>query len=410
MLAPKPTSSGVQPRNARRRHVRLRDDQVAAPARLERAAEVRVRLAEVARIASITSSGTWVPPGPSRNAIGRSSAVKRRRTASTSSATALIARRGRSPASGSAASRSASYRRNIRAPLSSSSAVTSSGSGRARTSNATPTSTNAYRPSSSRRVTVPCGLGRGLDRGAASVVAQAREGALRDRGEHEMLRQPVRDRARAASPPSARSAPPRLERRRVLERLRLHPADATGSRLRHACAVGSAVPDVLAPGLRAIFCGINPGRRSAAAGAHFANPRNDFWRLLADARPDARACSSRPSSTRSSTTALGSRTRRRARRGEVSELRRRRLRRIGRAARAARARSDAGADRIRRQDRVRRPVPRAARARASGALLASTRLFVLPSTSPANAAVPYEERLRWFEEMRVVLDKLTVLP
>jgi 8-oxo-dGTP pyrophosphatase MutT (NUDIX family) len=27
-------------------------------------------------------------------------------------------------------------------------------------------------------------------------------------------------------------------------------------------------------------------------------------------------------------------------------------------------------------------------------------LFVLPSTSPANAAVPYEERLRWFEELR----------
>ncbi|TML66245.1 MAG: mismatch-specific DNA-glycosylase [Actinobacteria bacterium] len=42
----------------------------------------------------------------------------------------------------------------------------------------------------------------------------------------------------------------------------------------------SAVPDVLEPGLRVIFCGINPGRVSAAAGAHFANPRNDFWRLL----------------------------------------------------------------------------------------------------------------------------------
>ena len=31
--------------------------------------------------------------------------------------------------------------------------------------------------------------------------------------------------------------------------------------------------------------------------------------------------------------------------------------------------------------------------------LADTRLFVLPSTSPANAAVPYAERLRWFEEL-----------
>src|SRR3954469_12786141 len=42
----------------------------------------------------------------------------------------------------------------------------------------------------------------------------------------------------------------------------------------------SAVPDVLAPGLDVVFCGINPGRVSAAAQAHFANPRNDFWRLL----------------------------------------------------------------------------------------------------------------------------------
>ncbi|MGZ8740716.1 MAG: mismatch-specific DNA-glycosylase, partial [Gaiellaceae bacterium] len=42
----------------------------------------------------------------------------------------------------------------------------------------------------------------------------------------------------------------------------------------------SAIPDVLAPGLRVLFCGINPGLVSAVAEAHFANPRNDFWRLL----------------------------------------------------------------------------------------------------------------------------------
>jgi double-stranded uracil-DNA glycosylase len=29
--------------------------------------------------------------------------------------------------------------------------------------------------------------------------------------------------------------------------------------------------------------GSTPGFRSAAAAAHFADPRNDFWRLLADA-------------------------------------------------------------------------------------------------------------------------------
>jgi hypothetical protein len=31
--------------------------------------------------------------------------------------------------------------------------------------------------------------------------------------------------------------------------------------------------------------------------------------------------------------------------------------------------------------------------------LAGTRLFVLPSTSPANAAVPWVERLRCFEQL-----------
>ena len=31
--------------------------------------------------------------------------------------------------------------------------------------------------------------------------------------------------------------------------------------------------------------------------------------------------------------------------------------------------------------------------------LADTRLFVLPSTSPANAAVPWDERLRWFRAL-----------
>ena len=31
--------------------------------------------------------------------------------------------------------------------------------------------------------------------------------------------------------------------------------------------------------------------------------------------------------------------------------------------------------------------------------LGETALFVLPSTSPANAAVPWEERLRWFRAL-----------
>jgi len=33
--------------------------------------------------------------------------------------------------------------------------------------------------------------------------------------------------------------------------------------------------------------------------------------------------------------------------------------------------------------------------------LGDTRLFVLPSTSPANAAVPWAERARWFRALAV---------
>ncbi|WP_329458969.1 G/U mismatch-specific DNA glycosylase [Streptomyces sp. NBC_01497] len=40
------------------------------------------------------------------------------------------------------------------------------------------------------------------------------------------------------------------------------------------------VPDVAAPGLRVLFCGINPGLLSAALGRHFARPGNRFWPVL----------------------------------------------------------------------------------------------------------------------------------
>ncbi len=38
--------------------------------------------------------------------------------------------------------------------------------------------------------------------------------------------------------------------------------------------------DVIAPGLRYLFCGINPGMMSAATGYHFARPGNRFWPTL----------------------------------------------------------------------------------------------------------------------------------
>ena len=40
------------------------------------------------------------------------------------------------------------------------------------------------------------------------------------------------------------------------------------------------VPDVLAPGLRLVFCGTAPSRASASARAYYAKPGNRFWPAL----------------------------------------------------------------------------------------------------------------------------------
>jgi len=152
---------------------------------------------------------------------------------------------------------------------------------------------------------------------------------------------------------------------------------------------------VLAPGLRAIFCGINPGRVSAAAGAHFANPRNDFWRLLHDAGFTPRLLVPEEQFTlleygygltnAAFRTTKGSGD---LRRGDFA----------GAAARLERIAAELEPQAI---AFVGKEAYRGAfAARASLGLqerrLGGTLLFVLPSTSPANAAVPYSERLRWF--------------
>jgi double-stranded uracil-DNA glycosylase len=160
----------------------------------------------------------------------------------------------------------------------------------------------------------------------------------------------------------------------------------------------SDVPDVLAPGLRIVFVGINPGRVSAAAAAHFANPRNDFWRLLHAARltsrlyePDeqfALLAEGIGVTNAAYRTTPGSGDLKRADFADSAE----RLERIARDLKpswlafvgkeayrgAFGARPELGV-----QDRA----------------LADTELFVLPSTSPANAAVPWDVRRRWFEEL-----------
>jgi double-stranded uracil-DNA glycosylase len=45
-------------------------------------------------------------------------------------------------------------------------------------------------------------------------------------------------------------------------------------------AADRTVPDVIAPGLAVLFCGINPGLYSAYTGHHFARPGNRFWPAL----------------------------------------------------------------------------------------------------------------------------------
>ena len=166
-----------------------------------------------------------------------------------------------------------------------------------------------------------------------------------------------------------------------------------------ATAATSAVPDVLGPGLDVVFCGINPGFVSAAAAAHFANPRNGFWRLLHAAgftprllRPEEQfevldfgigLTNAAPRTTRGSGD---------LRRGDFAgaaerlerialELKPWTIAFVGKEAfrGAFGERSDHGLQERR---------------------LGEALLFVLPSTSPANAAVPWDERLRWFEALR----------
>lgn len=151
-----------------------------------------------------------------------------------------------------------------------------------------------------------------------------------------------------------------------------------------------------------VFCGINPGRWSAAAGAHFANPRNDFWRLLHEAGFTPRLYA--PEEQRD-LPALGLGLTNAAYRMTPGsgDLRR--------------ADFEGSAERLERIAAELRPawIAFVGKEAHRGAFnerpqlgvqerrLGDTRLFVLPSTSPANAAVPYAERLRWFRKLRAAV-------
>jgi TDG/mug DNA glycosylase family protein len=163
-------------------------------------------------------------------------------------------------------------------------------------------------------------------------------------------------------------------------------------------ATPSEVPDVLAADLRVVFVGINPGRVSAAARAHFANPRNDFWRLL-----HAGLLTSRLYEPHEQFALLD----------EGIGITNAAYRTTPGSGDLRRADFSGSAERLEQIARELRPswlafVGKEAYRGAFGRrpelglqeqMLGETRLFVLPSTSPANAAVPWKERLRWFREL-----------
>jgi TDG/mug DNA glycosylase family protein len=137
---------------------------------------------------------------------------------------------------------------------------------------------------------------------------------------------------------------------------------------------------------------------SAAAGAHFANPRNDFWRLLQAAGLTSRLYEPREQlellvegigiTNAAYRTTPGSGDLRRADFAGSAE-------RLDRIAGELRPQwlAFVGKEAYRGTFGERRDLGLQERK------LADTKLFVLPSTSPANAAVPWNERLRWFRSL-----------
>ena len=58
------------------------------------------------------------------------------------------------------------------------------------------------------------------------------------------------------------------------------PARRKPSRAEILASADKTVPDVIAPGLKVLMCGINPGLYTAAIGHHFGRPGNRFWPAL----------------------------------------------------------------------------------------------------------------------------------
>lgn len=167
------------------------------------------------------------------------------------------------------------------------------------------------------------------------------------------------------------------------------------------------LPDYLRPGLDVVFVGINPGWMSATVGHYFANPRNDFWRLLHDAgltprrlapdedrlmldlgygltdvvkRPSRQAAEVRPEEFAAGRTLLEAKLLEAAPRIVCFNGKMGAVGYFGRAASIGFGRQPAR--------------------------IGDAQVFVAPSTSPANAGVPYEARRRAFADLKAWKDEL----
>ena len=151
-----------------------------------------------------------------------------------------------------------------------------------------------------------------------------------------------------------------------------------------------------------MFCGINPGRFSDAASAHFANPRNDFWRLLHSSGLTPRLLDP---SEQFDLLPLGIGVTNAAYRTTPGsgDLRAGDFRgspeRLEELARELRP----GVIAFVGKEAYRGPFRERPEHGLQERRLGETALYVLPSTSPANAAVPWTERLRWFQALAELL-------
>jgi TDG/mug DNA glycosylase family protein len=165
------------------------------------------------------------------------------------------------------------------------------------------------------------------------------------------------------------------------------------------------LPDIVAPDLRIVFVGINPGLASEGAGCHYAHARNCFWRALYASGLTPRLLVPREQWL---------------------------LLQLGMGLTNAVHRATAGSAQLRRADYVealprltnlaatlkpqwlafvgkqayaplwptRRPVTLGEQSQR----VAGSRVFVLPSTSPANAGYSELEKTAWFARLRAVLN------